>query len=54
MFLIYHVTSSHHFAKFSSHRSFGSSDTAAKIFHVTLQYQVIKVFDVFIGDDFLS
>ena len=33
---------SHYFAKFSGHRSSGSSDIAAKIFYVTLQEQGIK------------
>ena len=33
---------SHHFAKFSGHMSCGSSDTAAKIFYVTLQDHVVK------------
>ena len=33
---------SHHFAKFSGHRPFGSSDTAAKILYVILQ-DLIKV-----------
>ena len=33
---------SHHFAKFRGHRPCGSSDTAAKIFYVTLQDYMIK------------
>ena len=43
MFLIYFVTSRDHtFTKFSGHRPCGSSDTAAKIFYVTLQDNVIE------------
>ena len=33
---------SHHFAKFSGHKSCGSNDTAAKISYMTLQDRVIK------------
>ena len=33
---------SYHFAQFSGHSPCGSSDTAAKIFYVTLQEHVIK------------
>ena len=33
---------SHHFAKFSGHRPYGTSDAAAKIVNVTLQDHVIK------------
>ena len=38
---------SHHFAKFSGRKPCGSSDTATKIFYVTLQDHVIKVSVVF-------
>ena len=40
---------SYHFAKFNGNRSCGSSDTAAKIFYVTLQYHVIKGSGEFMG-----
>ena len=43
---------SHHFAKFNGHRSFGSSDTAAKILYLTLQDHVIKVSGDFIEGNF--
>ena len=33
---------SHHYVKFSGYRPCGSSDTAAKIFYVTLQDHVIE------------
>ena len=33
---------SHHFAEFHDHEPCGSSDTAAKLFYVTLQDYVIK------------
>ena len=36
------LTVSHHLTKFSSHKPCSSSDTAAKIFYVTLQDHVIK------------
>ena len=36
------LVASHHLAKFSGHRSCGSSATAAKIFYVTLQDPMIK------------
>ena len=36
------TVSHHHLAKFSSHKPCSSSDTAAKIFYVTLQDHVIK------------
>ena len=34
---------SHHFAKFSGHRPYGSSDVVTKMFYVTLEDHVVNV-----------